>query len=340
MKKAFTIYFLFQLICTINYGQYVYHPFIQESTISVNNSKYYIHGDTIFNGICYMKIYYQQEAHPFQLDYNQSLYWGACRNDTLGKKVFFHVPQNVTVYDAMGHNLFVIEQDTDLLFYDFSLMVGDTIDCYFFEDQPNTVVKTSFTRVHEALIMSYHNGILVQDEDSIESFGNGKQIRKIIVKDANLQYPKEYVLWYEGAGSSSGFVSESPNYLSVSETPNRLLCYTDSDGDVFFTAFDNSDLDSADCFSLGYETGVDERVGNPVLTLFPNPTTGTIHLSSFSSTDKKCKIDLYNVLGELLFHGEYDNVPERMDFQDIDNGIYVFRLTISKDTFYQKIVKQ
>lgn len=119
---------------------------------SVNNVKYMTCGDTVISGTSYLKIYRQEENHPFEFDISQAEYFCALRNDLENKRIYLFVSSGQPIYAQSGELSFTTSQDTELLFYDFSISMNDTIIYYQFEDDKR-IVEITGTRVPECNIL-------------------------------------------------------------------------------------------------------------------------------------------------------------------------------------------
>ena len=351
MKRAFftTALLSLLLLCGgVARGQkYQYEPFRTGSIWSVNDFKFASLGDTVIGDITYIKIYRQQESQAFQFDITQATYWGACRNDTAERTVYFHVPSGTGIYNASNNLVQVTERDTDLLFYDFSLALGDTVTCHFFEEESGNVVRTEVCRVDNGSIYAGQvqaGGGAIQnvflpfyDNDSIVPMGEDSGLRRIIVKGITTPF-EEPVLWIEGVGSSSGFVSQSDNYLSSDGGVNRLLCYCNGNDECLYTGFDISDNDSTDCFSNGFGSGI-RGDGKMRLTAYPLPAHDIIRISNESSWEGSGLLRIYDTMGRL----HYDRVveiPGNIDVSCFRNGLYILQLFTKENNYSGKFIKQ
>lgn len=323
-----------------------YEPFRTGTVWSVNDFKFGSVGDTIIEGITYMKIYKQSEPQAFSFDVSRATYWGALRNDILKKQVYFAVLPGTEVYDAMNHLLYVTERDTDLLFYDFSLNLGDTVTCHFFEEDNRHVIRTEMCRVEYGSIYAGQiqiGGGAIQsvflpfyDNDSIVSIGEDGGIRRMIVK--GVTPVGETVLWIEGVGSSSGFLSQSDSYLSACGGANRLICYCNEEGDCLFTGFDISDYDSTDCFSIGFGSGIGEKE-RMQLSVYPSPTNGEIRISGDYSGKERGFLRIYDTMGKLCFNREVE-IPSELDVSFLRDGLYILQFSTKNNSYSGKIIKQ
>ena len=351
MKKAiFTLALSVPLLmCGGNtmYGQEKpYEPFRQGSVWSVNNLKFGTVGDTLIGEVPYMKILMQKELQPFSFDAAQASYWGACRNDTVNRKVYFAVPAGVEVYDAVENRQYVTDADTELLFYDFSISLGDTVACHFFEEDNGHVIRTKVVRVDNGSILAgvsqtgegIYESIVryFSDDDSLVSVGETGMARRVIVRDVT--HAQETFLWTEGIGSSSGFLSQSDSYLSTCGNFNRLVCYCNAEGECLNTGFDISDDDSTDCFTLGVGVGLND-MRKPQLIVFPSPAHDVIRISGDFLGLRKERVTIYDSMGKT----QYDKMavmPGSIDISFLREGLYILRITTREGFYSCKIIKK
>ena len=82
-------------------------------------------------------------------------------------------------------------------------------------------------------------------------------------------------------------------------------------------------------------TGVSNLENDSFLSIFPNPTTGILHLQGDILTNEKTQITLFNLQGSVLFLAK--NVSE-IDLSDYANGTYFLRATSGRNVFMRKII--
>lgn len=82
--------------------------------------------------------------------------------------------------------------------------------------------------------------------------------------------------------------------------------------------------------------GLEDNVQTPTLTLYPNPATNVLYISS--SDQKIENIAIYSLSGALLKN--ISNVSEFIDISNLTTGSYLIKLTTHLGTFTQKIIKK
>lgn len=82
--------------------------------------------------------------------------------------------------------------------------------------------------------------------------------------------------------------------------------------------------------------GLGENVKTPKLTLYPNPTTDILYLSS---SDQKIKsVVIYSFTGALV--KSISNDAKSIDVSNLSNGSYLVKVTTNQGSFTQKIIKK
>jgi hypothetical protein len=86
---------------------------------------------------------------------------------------------------------------------------------------------------------------------------------------------------------------------------------------------------------INITTGVDEfdfNNDNKSFTIFPNPSNDFITLSSENNLPL-CEIEIYNLLGEIVFKSEYIGLTAEINISDLPLGEYIIRRGISYNIF-------
>lgn len=252
MKKIIVI-ILFSILTTMTFSQN-YYPLIEENrtwnVISViitgpypgdtsfSTLTYKFIGDTIIDSTTYLKLYRSSEENPI----NWTLDCFMRENE---KKVW----------------LKDISQDNEILMYDFSLNVGDSILDY--------------------------SGLtyLIIDSTGFETIGQDERIKYYL---SSIEMPDYYhETWIDGIGSSKGicfggsvlFVGGWTWYLCMSEN-----------GELIFM---NPNYES--CYLI---TEVSEN-NEPMIQVYPNPTKSLIILENIDNIEIE-SITLTNLKGQLI----------------------------------------
>jgi len=159
-------------------------------------------------------------------------YIGALREDTAARTVFY----------------LAANQDEEILLYDFSLEVGDTLNFYF----PDFVFQEGGINI-----------IGIVDSVMI----NGNYRKRWIVEEANSTEGAGEIVLIEGIGGLHGLIDPDPFFLM--HAPNtELICYTNDSGDHY-------PLDAEECAVI---TNVHDTETHREIEVFPNPTSDNFSL--------------------------------------------------------------
>lgn len=159
-------------------------------------------------------------------------YIGALREDTAERTVYFLAANQVE----------------EVLLYDFSLEVGDTLNFYFpdyvFQEGGNNIISV----VDSVLINGdYHRRWIIEEADGTEGSGE--------------------IVIIEGIGGLHGLIEPDPFFLMHAPI-SELICYTNNSGDHY-------PLNSEECVLI---TDIVDIESNQKIEVFPNPTSHNFSL--------------------------------------------------------------
>jgi len=249
--------------------------------------QYQIKGDTTINGVDYKKLY--------SMNYDSLLvedveFFGSIREDSL-KRVYY-LDKN-TVNSPLGNN----NDSTEILLYDFSLNIGDTI--------------------YMPAIYSEDSMQIVESIDSMLIEG---QWRKRINFQQTINSISKRT-WVEGIGNLKGlffpFLFEFENYWI-------LTCYEDNS--IFWT---NPEMtqNGISCFGVGIE----DNTNNSSLSLdiYPNPCTNYIEFSFNKLQNQDFTITIFNSLGKIVMEELIYAVQEsfKLNTNSFNSGLYYYRIS-------------
>jgi len=195
----------------------------------------YIDGDTLVNSKQYEKIY--------KLGYNPNCslitygpgYVGSYRNDTSEKKVYFLEKS----------------QTEEILLYDFSLSVGDTV--------PQTYINYSYP----FLVVDHIDSILI---------GSNYHKRFYYLQES---YPTIMVI--EGIGAHTGLLEP----MEIFDQYHYLRCFH-LDNELLFINADSCNLETDTCISVSIFS---PRIDDIKIKVFPNPAYDLLHINTSSQND-------------------------------------------------------
>lgn len=122
----------------------------------------------------------------------------------------------------------------------------------------------------------------------------------------------------------------SPRQLLASSVfENKIYALGGSDG-IF--------LNTNEVF-MPSSNSVHSESSSPEINIFPNPTTGILHISS--AAEKIKSISIHNLLGEnIMGHISHYETYSTLDLSKLQGGIYYLRIAAANSVVMRKIVKQ
>jgi hypothetical protein len=296
MKKPF-ILLLIILAPMLSIGQ-DYHPF--PTTNAIWNMKivwigwpetaiyrYGILGDTIINNQLYNKLYIIEDDTT--LNINKITYGVAIRENN--KQIFVKSS----------------DFDFEILLYDFSLNVGDT------------VVSNSVNGYLS------NNLCIITGIDSIK-LNNNEYRRRFLINDWG-----DHEYWIEGIGSIGGIFHPMVQYQGA-DIP-VLRCFKQNDTAVYI-----NNIECQKCFCQLASSIEDNESKNGTFKIYPNPVSSTLFIES-DLPPSIITVKLFNANGILIKSNTFNSYPISLNINDLLEGVYLIQL-INKDfTYSEKIVK-
>ena len=266
-----------------------YVPIIQEGnvwntldvTVSMYNTYYnnvnWFSGDTIINDVRYAKLMGTTDGdapHLFSL----------LRED------------NGKVWERLNNQ-------REILLYDFTANVGDTLWCGLWADE-------------------YHYNIV--DSISIEHIGGVDRKKFWFGLEYGWFGTAATEIWIEGIGSDLGLLYSGS--ASISGAYYNTLCFHQNDELIW----QNPNYDDCTFDAVGENIGVK-------MVLYPNPTKGTIKIEAENIQN----VSIYNYFGEIIFETETSGNTFEYDFSDKKSGLYIIKVRMSDGSeFTERIVKE
>ena len=307
-------------------AQTTYQPISDGCTWSVSNEKYMTAGDTVLDGKTYLKIYRQVGDQPFEFNLDQAEYFVAIRNDTAERKVYAYLPAGTWVHDLSSYSSSQTDDAMEVLLYDFSLELGDTVTFYMLGDG---VAKTTAVRATTANIQVGWSGYSsfshqYNEGDSLVTLSDNTTRSQMFLR--GLSYMGKDYVWIEGIGSVRGF-SEGPQ-ISMPDYGSRiLLCFEESSGTSFQSGFDLDD-DPNDCFNNGFGGDVPERMGR-YANVFPNPTDNLLYIELPDGAGI-ANVALFDLQGRIVGANNYSPLQGgtgTLNVKNVPAGVYLLCVT-------------
>ncbi len=260
-----------------NNAHYIYS---QQDTVY---SQYGLIGDTIINLTPYHKLYLLNDT---SLDPTNATYIGALREQS--KKIFFR-------YNYCQN---------EILFYDFTKQVGDSIHSLFSEFE-----------ILSCDSITPYNGVIA----NIDSILINDTYRKVYHIDP--WYPD----WIEGIGSLAGLLNPIPPQITGFDTW-ELVCFK-KDEDVLYL---NPNFNT--CFPLIVGTNENIMISNSGIKIYPNPVTD---ISSIEFIGNKFKyLTFYNISGQILNRFEISNLKTiQLNKEDFISGLIFYKVETTEGQY-------
>lgn len=314
-----------------------YYPITDGCTWSVSEEKYMTAGDTVLNGKTYYKIYKQIDNQPFEFDLSQAEFFAAIRNNSAERKVYAYLPEGTWIRDFVGYSSFQIDTAMEVLIYDFSLEIGDTVNCYILGDYVTRSVAVRTETANMDIGWDGYSPVVHQYGvvDTMVTLSDNSSRKQIFLRDL---YANLYHVWIEGIGSIRGF-DEGMQMFWSDYGYRILLCFTDSLGTQFQTEYD-LDNDPNDCFSNGYGGDVQESEFLDI-KIYPNPVTDKLHISLSQMENREMYLQIINTMGLCVYREKLVGLDyeKNINISLLPKGIYMLVIKQSKNHFTHKIIK-
>lgn len=238
--------------------------------------------DTIINDISYKKLYLFHESF---FDKNKFIYIGGIREDN-AKHIYY---MGDSVHWLKPYNSFDdYNKEKELLLYDFSLEIGDTL----WESNTNVYGK-----------------LIVRDIDTIQI---GNTLRK------KFYFNYFWVEWIEGIGSLRGLLFAPSDIPTGSSYPyNSLICFIQND----IVLYHNDYYD--DCFPSTLNADIKQI--NPEISVCSNPLEQQIQFKWCNCIINR--IEIFDVQGVLIdvINVRNDSTEANYPTNRMQSGVYIYR---------------
>jgi hypothetical protein len=253
---------------------------------------YGLKGDTLINDTLYTKLYTLSDTTLS--DENLQDYIGGLRLE--GKIVWFK-PGYWT--------------SPDILLYDFSVPVGDTV---------------------------WHNGSAYYDNSGQISFASGNNY-SIIQEIILINKLKTYSIirgadgftdtWYEGMGSTFGLFGSVIEFPLIGDTYN-MACFKNNDTVKYQ---DNRMCNK--CFCSDWAVIDEKRNNSDWINVYPNPACNSLTIKVDKSYSK-IRVDIIDEKGNIIYWKEAIESP--VPFNHRYHGIYFVRVSVDNEIITKKII--
>ncbi|MFV0502233.1 MAG: T9SS type A sorting domain-containing protein [Bacteroidales bacterium] len=246
--------------------------------------------DTLIEGDTYKKLYWFQDSvfNPLTAECIGGL------RENSQKQVFYKGK-----LDNNGEYWF------NIMFYDFSLTVGDKIN-------------------------SISDGLQfkVSKIDTINI--NGTMRKKFYIVGSVEGSPDTDVIgtWIEGIGNEKGLLYDMLRMLTGYKY-SYLRCY-EHNGELQYMA---NDITNCGNPFVGLD---DISLDDNSITIYPNPTNSEVNISSENIINS---IEIYNSLGQRVYYSVVNSMEKVIDISSFENGVYILGVNTENGVIRKKIIK-
>lgn len=238
----------------------------------------YIGGDTIINNILYKKLYELDYDPNCSLNTYGPNYVGCFRNEISEKKVYFIKKT----------------QSDELLLYDFSLNIGDTV--------PQTHINYSYPH------------LVVENIDSV-IVGSSYRKRFTYLQET---YPPVFAI--EGIGAHTGLLEP----MQIFEQQHLLRCFT-LENELLYINADSCNLETDTCISVNIP---DQAPYTFEVLIYPNPadTYLQVDVKTRNPQEATYQFILYNTQGFISYSRFFESNSFVGQLDALPPGVYIWVL--------------
>jgi hypothetical protein len=258
--------------------------------------RFYLDGDTIMEGRLYNKVY------NF-INWNQRNFVGGIRQDTATKRVYAKL--NNWMYPIYPPSIILFQDTGDVLLYDFSLAIGDSIKI------PS--------------VFSYYQYMYVINIDSIEVQGS---YRRYLVLNS-LLHPWVNSYWIEGIGSLNGLFW--PRFDQEFGICN-LECMTQDSVQLY--VWDGV------TYCPYYANSIRKNNLRSKVKVYPNPILNYLNVDLSDYEIRNAKYIIFDFIGKVIISKrKFLNTNPQLDLTSLLDGIYIIQIEIENQFYNYKFIK-
>lgn len=253
--------------------------------------KMYPNNDTVIATIKYVKFYIQSiytSVSPYcNMGTVSSSYWGAVRQDTLGKKIFIIFPS----------------QASEQLLYNFNYIKGDTVKTVMgtFISPPPGYDK--YRIVDSVFYQSYTDGICRKTFRLKPYIINiGSQIT-------------EHNYFTEGIGNEVG-INQSALTVAIMN-----INYAEQESWSSFLTINNFTISATAPNNCQQDVDIIKRFYESVLSIYPNPAQNQITINIKGISEQNFITKIYDILGNEMLSSE----NQILTINHLKNGYYLIK---------------
>lgn len=139
--------------------------------------------------------------------------------------------------------------------------------------------------------------------------------------------------------ASYQWINCDSNYMYIAGAINQNYNVT-VNGNYAIEITKNGCIDTSSCYSI-IAIGVNEVINDLGILIYPNPNTGLFTIEKSSELDKKVNISLLDASSRVIIDKLIPKGQQKieMDITSYSKGVYYLQLTVGKEVFVKKILK-
>ena len=269
---------------------------------------------------------------PNPMYWNNFAGWSGTTHTTPGTFTIIGCPQPIANFSFINNGL-------DFSFSNTSQTSGNTGFVWDFGDgSTSTTLNPTHTYNNDSTYM-----VCLYLTDSCGSDTICQNVQPCFFPTANFVYTNNGSIWDFTDSSSSGPNTSwewtfSNGGGSLSQNPSHSFA-ADSSYIVCLTITDDCGQDTfCDTIST-YSTANLNSIYNLPVIIYPNPLINQLNIN-LNQEFKKINLQIYNTLGQTVFHEMYQNQDRISISPIIKNGLYILEVEADSEFYYFNLLKQ
>ena len=183
-------------------------------------------------------------------------------------------------------------------------------------------VADSCQNIADTIVLNHFSDWRINAYNQFVDFSYNESNDTVFFENLSLNY--DSVLWDFG----DGFYSKLIN-------PIHLYSLNGSYNIVLTTYKHGCSQSVSEIISY---TGISE-INNSSFKIYPNPGNGNIEITVKNIQQSKCKIEIFNYLGQQIYCKSNCNEHEVVNINNYNNGVYVIKVYIGNGIYTKKYIK-
>lgn len=279
-------------ICYLLFSTFVY----SQKMVEENKTWHIYQGYFVANGVqAYTNIFKFQDS----IELNNQVYlklWSTT-DSTLQN---FVETQSAFREDSLGRvylKFLNFSTPTEHLFYDFSLMKGDTFTTTLFD------------------------AYVVHDVDTVITLDGLPRKRMLMRPILDDSIEPWLTSWVKGIGGEGG--TFEPGFAFILDAFDQLTCYHENESLVYNGTAIGTPTD--ECYKV--VVGTTNLISIKNINFSPNPTNNWLEIKGLEQINESCQLEIFNLAGQQVFKKNLQNISTQQLTFDLNNGLYFYKIS-------------